>query len=180
MRSKIDVALACEFEAAFPGEVDPQIQKRLDLGHNRPHTVDIFIESLKLVVEFDGSYSHQGKSHEQRDASKTKKLWDAGFRVIRIRQAPLPLLDHKHDIAVSLERVPDARAITSKVLQRMVELDWVRPHIAADYLKSSAADVAEKASALYESLPSSEKFVPLSAKASRKRKDVAGNPPTLF
>ena len=180
VRSRIDVALACEFEAAFPGEVDPQKQKRIDLGHNRPHTVDIFIESLKLIVEFDGSYSHQGKSHEQRDTSKTKRLWDAGFRVIRIRQAPLPLLDHKHDIAVSLQRVPDARAITSKVLQRMVELDWIRPQIAADYLKSSAADVAEKASALYESLPSSEKFVPLSAKASRKRKDVAGNPSTLF
>ena len=172
LRSRIDVALACEFEAAFPGDVNPQRQRRLDLGHNRPHTVDILIESYKIIVEFDGSYSHQGKSHEQRDASKTKKLWDAGFRVTRIREAPLPLLDQKHDIAVSLQRVPDARAITTAVLRHMVGLDWIRPEITAAYLKTSAPDVAEKANQFYESLPQSEKFVPLSARAARKRKET--------
>lgn len=181
IRSRIDVALACEFEAAFPGDVDPQQQKRLNLGHNRPHTVDIFIESQKIVVEFDGSYSHQGKSHEQRDALKTSKLWDAGFRVIRIREAPLPLLDQKHDISIEQRRVPDVRTITIAVLQHMVRLDWISPEITTAYLKSSAVEIAKKAELLYESLPSSEKFVPLSARAARKRKEAAGaSPATLF
>lgn len=181
IRSRIDVALACEFEAAFPGDVDPQHQKRLNLGHNRPHTVDIFIESLSIVVEFDGSYSHQGKSHEQRDAMKTRRLWNAGFRVIRIREDPLPLLDQKHDISVEQRRVPDARTITTAVLRHMVGLGWINPETVTAHLKSSAAEIAEKAELLYESLPASEKFVPLSARASRKRKETAEtSSPTLF
>ncbi|MDV2977848.1 UNVERIFIED_CONTAM: DUF559 domain-containing protein [Actinomycetes bacterium ARC8] len=143
--------------------------------------MDIFIESQKVVIEFDGSHSHQGKSHERRDTLKTSKLWDAGFRVIRIREAPLPLLDQKHDISVEQRRAPDVRAITIAVLQHMVRLDWISPEVTTAYLKSSAAEISEKAELLYESLPPSEKFVPLSARAARKRKEAAGSSSaTLF
>ena len=52
---------------------------------------------------------------------------------------------------------------------------------AAAYLKTSAADVAEKANQFYESLPTSEKFVPLSARAARRRKETGGSSsPALF
>lgn len=68
IRSRIDIRLACEFAAAFPEDVDPLKQERLELGHNRPHTVDILIKSLKIVIEFDGSHTHKGADHERREA----------------------------------------------------------------------------------------------------------------
>jgi len=171
IRSRIDIALACEFSAVFPQDVDPLRQERLDLGHNRPHTVDILIKTLRIAIEFDGSYSHKGKAHEARDTGKTKKLVAAGYRVVRIREKPLPLLNLQNDVSVEQTRVPDAKAITNQVLRHLVSLGWVSPESTASYLKSPDAWAAEMAERIYESLPSSERFVPLSAKAARNRRD---------
>ncbi|QHK18984.1 DUF559 domain-containing protein [Pseudarthrobacter psychrotolerans] len=136
IRSRIDIALACEFAAVLGQDVDPVRQERLDLGHNRPHTVDVLIRSLKIVIEFDGSYSHKGKAPEERDLLKTKRLRDAGYRVVRIREKPLALLDPQHDVTVEKIRTPDAKSITSKVLQHMTDLGWVGPETTAAYLAS--------------------------------------------
>lgn len=174
IRSKLDVALACEFEVAFRGDVDPLRQERLDLGHNRPHTVDILVKSLGIAVEFDGSYSHRGKAHEQRDVLKTKMLRDAGYRVVRIREEPLALLDPQHDVSVEQNRVPDVKAITITVLRHMVSLGWIGSDVTSSYVKAPGRFAAEKTERIYESLPLSERFVPFSAKAARKRKDTAG------
>jgi hypothetical protein len=101
--------------------------------------------------------------------------------VIRIREAPLTLIDEKHDIGIILQRVPDARGITTAVLKHMSGLGWISTAITAAYLKTPAADVAEKANQIYDSLPASEKFVPLSARAARKRKETSGTySATLF
>lgn len=170
IRSRFDIALACEFAAVFPLDVDPLKQERLDLGHNRPHSVDILIKTLRIAVEFDGSYSHHGKAHEARDKRKTERLIDAGYRVVRIREEPLPLLDPEHDVSVERTRVPDAKAITNKVLRHLVNQGWVSPEATGSYLNSPDAWAAELADHIYRSLPSFEKFVPLSAKAARNRK----------
>jgi hypothetical protein len=63
----------------------------------------------------------------------------------------------------------------------MIELGWIGPEISVAYLKTPAAEVAKKANQIYDSLPASEKFVPLSARAARKRK-ATGSPssPALF
>jgi hypothetical protein len=181
IRSRIDIALACEFAAVFPQDVDPVRQERLDLGHNRPHTVDVLIHSLKLVIEFDGSYTHKGKAHEQRDRSKTKRLRDAGYRVVRIREEPLALLDPQHDVSVEQTRVPDAKAITSKVLQHMTDLGWVGPEDTGAYLASPEPWATERTEQIYQSLPPSERFVPLSVRAARNRKAAEGrDTDTLF
>ncbi|MEN8583135.1 DUF559 domain-containing protein [Burkholderia sp. RS01] len=150
--------------------MDPVKQERLDLGHNRPHSVDILIKTLRIAVEFDGSYSHHGKAHETRDKRKTERLIDAGYRVVRIREEPLPLLDPEHDVSVERTRVPDAKAITNKVLRHLVNLGWVGPEATGSYLNSPDAWAAELADHIYRSLPSFEKFVPLSAKAARNRR----------
>ena len=47
---------------------------------------------MRLVVEFDGSYWHDDTKHPgalARDRAKTKDLISQGWRVIRIREAPL-------------------------------------------------------------------------------------------
>lgn len=180
VRSRIDVALACEFAAVFPQDVEPIGQDRLDLGHNRPHTVDVLIKSLRIVIEFDGSYTHKGKAHEQRDLSKTERLRAAGYRVVRIREEPLALLDPHHDVSIEQMRVPDAKTITNQVLQHLTDLGWVGPEVTQPYLASSRPWGAEQAQRIYESLPPSERFVPLNAKASRNRTAAGRETDTLF
>lgn len=49
--------------------------------------IDIFIPDLKLGVEYDGSYWHQGK--QKKDKSKNAKLEKLGIKIIRVREAPL-------------------------------------------------------------------------------------------
>ncbi|WP_083266420.1 zinc-ribbon domain-containing protein [Arthrobacter sp. U41] len=169
IRSRIDIALACEFAAVFPDDVDPKSQKRLELGHNRPHTVDILIESLRIVIEFDGSHTHKGDDHEQRDRQKTKRLRDAGYRVVRIREEPLPLLDLKFDVSIERTRRPDVKAITDKVLRHVTELGWVSQEVTRDYLASAEPKATVLAAEIYDSLPPSERFVPYSARKVRNR-----------
>lgn len=170
IRSRVDIAIACEFAAVFPQDVDPKRQELLDLGHSRPHSVDVLIKSLRIAIEFDGSYSHKGKAHEARDNVKTGLLREAGYRVVRIREEPLPLLDPECDVSVQQTRVPDAKAITNKVLRHLVSLGWVGLDVAAAYLESPNAWAVAMADQIYASLPESERFVPLSAKAARKRR----------
>ncbi|MFD1445783.1 zinc-ribbon domain-containing protein [Oceanobacillus profundus] len=54
-------------------------------------TVDIFIPSLQLAIEYDGEYAHKEK--EERDLRKNVLLIDNDIKLIRIREPILPLLD---------------------------------------------------------------------------------------
>jgi hypothetical protein len=53
--------------------------------------VDVLAPSLGLVLEYDGEYWHRAKSDV--DARKTRDLIAKGYRVARIRENDLPLLD---------------------------------------------------------------------------------------
>ncbi|WP_307864364.1 DUF559 domain-containing protein [Arthrobacter sp. PvP023] len=153
--------------------MDPVRQERLELGHNRPHTVDVLIKSLRIVIEFDGSYSHKG--HEQRDLSKTERLREAGYRVVRIREEPLALLDPLYDVSIEQIRVPEVKSMTDKVLRRMTHLGWVSPDVISPYLASREPQAAERAKKIYDSLAPSERFVPLSVKARRSQESAEGS-----
>lgn len=50
-------------------------------------SVDIYIPSLNLGIEFDGSYWHKGK--REFDKMKTEALLSHGFQILRIRESPL-------------------------------------------------------------------------------------------
>jgi hypothetical protein len=168
IRSRTDVALACEFAGGFP-DVDPLRQERLERGHNRPRSVDILIKSLHIVIEFDGSYTHMGEENKRRDCIKTQRLRDLGYSVLRIREEPLALLDPQFDVSVRRTRTPDVKEITDKVLRHLTELGWINPDDVRDYLASPEPKAAEQAAQIYDSLPPSERFVPYSARAARNR-----------
>lgn len=59
--------------------------------------VDIFVPSLKLVVEYDGAYWHYNR--RMKDVRKTKEIIKKGYRVVRVREATekivLPVLPHR-------------------------------------------------------------------------------------
>lgn len=66
---------------------------KLEWDNNHTASVDILIEykNMKYVLEYDGSYWHRDKI--AKDLSKTKALIRDGYKVIRIREAPLLFLD---------------------------------------------------------------------------------------
>ena len=57
----------------------------LDRSFTR-HVVDIAIEELMLVVEYDGIFWHNSSEKISYDRSKSVALLEAGWRVIRLRE----------------------------------------------------------------------------------------------
>ena len=53
--------------------------------------VDIFIKSLAVAIEYDGSYWHRDKS--QKDAAKSDHLRTKGIKTLRVRESPLVKLE---------------------------------------------------------------------------------------
>jgi very-short-patch-repair endonuclease len=78
----------------------------------RIHDADIIIRSHKLVVEYDGSYWHQNKV--QKDKEKIAKLRSAGWKVIRVREAPLKKLQ-RHDV-LTTDREP-LHEVVAKIIE---------------------------------------------------------------
>jgi len=60
------------------------------LSIKRFQSVDIFIPSLKTVIEYDGVYHHRNRY--EKDLEKTNELLKRGFKVIRVREAGLDSL----------------------------------------------------------------------------------------
>ncbi|MCQ6274701.1 DUF559 domain-containing protein [Bacillus sp. V3B] len=53
-------------------------------------TVDLYIPSLKLVIEYDGAFAH--KKNVNRDIEKSRLILKAGYSLIRVRDNGLPPL----------------------------------------------------------------------------------------
>ena len=81
--------------------------------------VDIVIESLKLCIEFDGSLWHKEKV--DKDKAKTDLLKKNGWKVIRIREKPLEIIDET-DIQVPIQKVGKCKAMANKVLKQIEEV----------------------------------------------------------
>lgn len=54
------------------------------------YTIDIYIEDLNLVIEYDGEYAHKNK--EERDYKKSDAIIANNIKLIRIREPRLPIL----------------------------------------------------------------------------------------
>ena len=89
---------------------------------------DVIAGQHRLVIEYDGSYWHKDRA---RDARKTSRLNDAGWRVIRIREEPLQPITPL-DVVVPLNAGP--KTVVDLLLSRLVELGLVAPADARGYL----------------------------------------------
>lgn len=72
--------------------------------------VDMFLPQHKLVIEYDGEFSHINIL--EKDLEKNKKLIEFGYQVIRLRENPLVattsndlLIDKKTPIKACVELV---------------------------------------------------------------------------
>ncbi|MDB4648927.1 zinc-ribbon domain-containing protein [Crocinitomicaceae bacterium] len=81
-------------------------------------SIDTFIPSLNLGIEFDGAYWHKDKA--QLDKVKTEKIEETGLNIIRVRQKPLERL---FEDDVMAEKKFDGKQITNDILRQIVKDD---------------------------------------------------------
>jgi rubrerythrin len=90
-RSRDEIYLLFELKKFFDvSEEDHKVQ--LD----KVYDVDIKLKKEKVIIEYDGAYWH--KDRAEKDLVKTKKLTQAGWTVIRVREKPLKIVSRKYNI----------------------------------------------------------------------------------
>lgn len=80
---------------------EKDVRLNLPWGKSNHLKVDILAYTARtgapVVIEYDGAGWHQSDQAIARDSAKTKALLAAGFKVVRVRQTPLPELDIEDD-----------------------------------------------------------------------------------
>jgi len=107
-QSKEELIVLFELKSIF-NDISPKGKKiRTSKGL---HSVDMFIPLLKLFIEYDGHYYH--KLRRKKDKEKTQDLIDNGYKVIRLREKPLRIIN-KSDITFS--RKNGLKSLVNKTL----------------------------------------------------------------
>lgn len=128
LRSVLEVGLAFELQAFFP---DLHLSDDKVVIDGVVRHVDLLLREPRVVIEVDGRYRHDGREALARDRAKTELLTAAGYRVLRIREAPLREVtaqDALVPIDVTIKQAADA------TLARLAELGWVSVPGLSDYL----------------------------------------------
>lgn len=89
-----EVRILSELEFVFPDIISRQKEGKVE--------IDLYIPSLRVGIEYDGSYFHRAK--EAKDKAKTQTLHNVGIKLIRVRELPLTKLSNL-DIEVSQKGV---------------------------------------------------------------------------
>ena len=124
-RSRREVLLAIELSAF----VDFDIEQHKVTVSGKLLDVDILVSPLHLIVEYDGSYWHKDK--RDVDLAKTQRLWDAGWKVIRVREAPLERLT-PNDVLVTQR---GDKAMVDAVLQKVESVCGITLPKLTEYLR---------------------------------------------
>ena len=95
-------------------EIDPE-SHAARIGKWR---VDVLLPVASLVIEYDGSYWHRHKS--DIDLRKTIALAQAGFKVLRIREADLPHLDLADPRTCQVSYWPSSSVTPSQIVTEAV------------------------------------------------------------
>ncbi|MGX4731987.1 zinc-ribbon domain-containing protein [Kitasatospora griseola] len=120
-----EIRLAAELSVVLPVDLD---HHRIQTAHGTER-VDIWIPFFDLIIEFDGSYWHDGT--QESDAEKSVRLLTTVEHVVRVRERPLTALDPVRDVVVPF-RAP-AEVAAGVVLNHLVALGIVPTEAAQDY-----------------------------------------------
>lgn len=82
----------------------------------RPRHVDITIPQLRLVLEYDGGFFHARR--ERQDGEKSNALREAGWQVVRLREAPLDRIDAQ-DLPVPVTAPAYADELVPQILNHL-------------------------------------------------------------
>jgi very-short-patch-repair endonuclease len=126
-RSAQEMRLAHELSALIDFDLDGH--KVRFAGQLRD--VDIVLDNLKVVVEFDGAYWHSKRVDKDRE--KTALMEEAGWQVIRVRERPLDSI-HVNDVMV--DAMAPAKTVADLVLNKIVEVTGTDVPQLDEYLAS--------------------------------------------
>ena len=126
-RSAQEMRLAHELSALIDFDLEAH---KVRFG-GRLRDVDIVLDALKVVVEFDGSWWHRNKVDKDRE--KTALMEEAGWQVIRVRERPLDSI-HANDVMV--EAQAPAKTVADLVLNKIVEVTGTDVPQLDEYLAS--------------------------------------------
>lgn len=134
-RSLPELQVAADLQVFFP-ELDPFDDlvpvSRVRGSRGEQVRGDIVLRQQRVVTEYDGCYWHGRPGAAERDARKTERLVGHGWRVIRVRERPLPShVCGAHD-AVTI-KPSDAKAATVGVLELLEETGQVPVGTSARY-----------------------------------------------
>ena len=112
-QSRQELIITFELLTIFK-EINPKgFKKRID---GSLYSIDIFIPSINIGIEFDGAYWH--KDNQLKDKQKTLNIEETGLNLIRVRQKPLKRL---FDDDVMAEKKFDGKQITNDILKQIVK-----------------------------------------------------------
>ena len=126
-RSAQEMRLAHELSALIDFDLDAHKVRFA----GRLRDVDIVLDDLKVVVEFDGAYWHRNKVDKDRE--KTVLMEEAGWQVIRVRERPLDPI-HVNDVMV--DTMAPAKTVADLVLNKIVEVTGTDVPQLDEYLAS--------------------------------------------
>ena len=126
-RSAQEMRLAYELSALI--DFDLEAHKVRFAGQLRD--VDIMLEHLGVIVEFDGSHWHRNKVDKDRE--KTALMEEAGWQVIRVRERPLDSI-HVNDVMV--DTMAPAKTVADLVLNKIGEVTGTEIPRLDEYLAS--------------------------------------------
>jgi hypothetical protein len=113
-QSKQELTITFELMKLFKN-IDPKgLKTKLE---GRLRAIDIFIPKLNLCIEFDGSYWHKGK--RELDKIKSEILFKEGFKLIRVREEPLPSL---YDTDVISKQPYNGKQVTNDILSMILSI----------------------------------------------------------
>jgi hypothetical protein len=101
--------------------VDDSIRS-IRLKDGKSKRVDIAIPNIKLLIEYDGAHWH--KCLVEKDTLDNEKLKEVGWTVLRVREKPLRAIS---DLDVLVSAKDSLFIKTSKVLNKLIELDFLKP-----------------------------------------------------
>lgn len=107
-------------------DLDPARITRINDGIGRTMHVDMADRGRRIVIEYDGAKWHANK--DAHDGRKTTRLRDAGWTVIRVREAPLQMIDPRFDVMVdppSFAYLPMVDTVLNH-LQALIETNAIR------------------------------------------------------
>ena len=114
-QSRQELIITFELLTIFIGINPKGFKKRID---GTLYSIDIFIPSINIGIEFDGNYWH--KDNQVKDKQKTLNIEETGLNLIRVRQKPLERL---FDDDVMAEKKFDGKQIINDILKQIVKDD---------------------------------------------------------
>jgi hypothetical protein len=104
--------------------------------------VDVLIEDIALVIEYDGKRWHAGRKKREKDKRKSQRIEKLGYDVMRVRERPLRALSRR-DVVVSVGM--DLKLLVNAVLESILDNEKlpaalakrIKAYLMEDLLRSS-------------------------------------------